>query len=110
MHRLRLNRPIVAAIHDLIMAAVSFGLSLYLRLGDQMMAQVSGFIVEGTILFTVACGLVFWWLRFYRALWRYASLTDLWALTRGVTLSILVFLPLLFFINRLDMFPRTTFA
>ena len=78
MHRLRLNRPIVAAIHDLIMAAVSFGLSLYLRLGDQMMGQVSGFIVEGTILFTIACGLVFWWLRFYRALWRYASLTDLW--------------------------------
>lgn len=107
MHNLRLNRPIVAVTHDLTMAAVSFVLSLYLRLGDQTMAQVSGFIVEGTILFTAVCGVVFWWLRFYRALWRYASLTDLWALTRGVTLSILVFLPLLFFINRLEMFPRS---
>ncbi len=107
MDKLRLNRPIVAAVHDLAMAAASFVLSLYLRLGDGMMAQASDFILEGTVLFTAACGFVFWWLRFYRALWRYASLTDLWALTRGVTLAILVFLPLLFFTNRLEMFPRS---
>jgi len=34
MERLRLNRPIFAALHDLLMAALSFVLSLYLRLGD----------------------------------------------------------------------------
>ena len=107
MARIRLNRPYVAAIHDLIMAAVSFALSLYLRLGDAMMDQVSGYIVEGAALFTVVCGVVFWRLRFYRALWRYASITDLVALTKGVTLAIVIFLPLLFLLTRLELYPRS---
>ena len=34
------RRPVVAALHDLFMAALSFVLSLYLRLGDAMMDQV----------------------------------------------------------------------
>jgi O-antigen biosynthesis protein WbqV len=89
------------------MAALSFVLSLYLRLGDAMMAQVGDFLAEGTVLFTVVCGLVFWRMRFYRALWRYASLPDLIALTKGVTLAILVFVPLLFLATRLIDYPRS---
>ena len=89
------------------MAALSFVLSLYLRLGDEQMHMVSGYLFEGTILFTVVCGLVFWRMRFYRALWRYASLPDLIALTKGVTLAILVFVPLLFLATRLMDYPRS---
>jgi len=89
------------------MAALSFVLAIYLRLGDANMGSVSDFLVEATILFTVVCGLVFWRLRFYRALWRYASLSDLIALTQGVTLAILVFLPVLFFTTRLEDYPRS---
>ncbi|MEE8203182.1 MAG: nucleoside-diphosphate sugar epimerase/dehydratase [Alphaproteobacteria bacterium] len=107
MYKLRLNRPIFAAIHDLIMAAASFVLSLYLRLGDATMQQSRDFIVEGTVLFTVVCGVVFWRVRLYRCLWRYASLNDLWALTKGVTFAILIFVPLFFAATRLEGFPRS---
>ena len=104
------KRPFVAALHDLFMAALSFVLALYLRLGDAMMGSVSGYLVEGTVLFTVVCGLVFWRLRFYRALWRYASVSDLIALTKGVTLAILVFVPVLFLATRLQDYPRSAAA
>ncbi|MFQ5957747.1 MAG: polysaccharide biosynthesis protein [Alphaproteobacteria bacterium] len=107
MHKLRLNRPIFAAIHDLIMAAASFVLSLYLRLGEFTIWQTREFIVEGTVLFTAVCGVVFWRMGLYRALWRYASLNDLWALTKGVTVAILIFVPLLFAVTRLEAFPRS---
>jgi len=107
MTRLRLNRPLIAALHDMTMAAASFVLALYLRLGDRLMAQTGDFLVEGTVLFTVVCGLVFWRLRFYRGLWRYASLADLWSLTRGVTVAILVFLLIFFLATRLAGYPRS---
>jgi len=107
MASLRLNRPYVAAVHDLVMAALSFVLALYLRLGDQLMNQAGGFIVEGTVLFTVICGVVFWRLRFYRCLWRYASLTDLWALVKGATIAILTFLLVFFLVTRLAGYPRS---
>ena len=89
------------------MAALSFVLALYLRLGDAMIDQVGAYLVEGTALFTVICGLVFWQMRFYRALWRYASLVDLIALTKGVSLSILMFILLLFLATRLQDYPRS---
>ena len=107
MAEFHFKRPIVAALHDLVMAAVSFGLALYLRLGDSMMAYAGDFIVEGTALFTVISGVVFWRMRFYRALWRYASVNDLIALTKGVTLVILIFVPILFLATRLDAYPRS---
>ncbi len=107
MARFQFKRPIVAALHDLVMAAASFNLALYLRLGDSMMAYAGDFIVEGTALFTVISVVVFWRMRFYRALWRYASVNDLIALTKGVTLAILIFVPVLFLATRLDAYPRS---
>src|SRR3546814_16680423 len=43
----------------------------------------------------------------YRGVWRYASIDDLLAITRAVTLTILIFLPLLFMITRLELVPRS---
>jgi len=107
MERLRLNRPIFAALHDLFMAALSFVLSLYLRLGDATLSYAQGFIVEGTLLFTAISGLVFWRMGLYRALWRYASVDDLVALTKSVTLAVLIFVPVFFLMTRLDAYPRS---
>ena len=89
------------------MAGLSFVLALYLRYGNGLMNAAGDYIYEGTALFTVVCGFIFWRMRFYRALWRYASLSDLIALTKGVTLAILIFVPLLFFATRLEDYPRS---
>ncbi len=107
MERLRLNRPIFAALHDVIMAAVSFVLSLYLRLGDETLSYARDYIVEGAALFTAIAGLVFWRMGLYRALWRYASVDDLVALTKSVTLAVLIFVPVFFLATRLDAYPRS---
>ncbi|MFP6745064.1 MAG: polysaccharide biosynthesis protein, partial [Alphaproteobacteria bacterium] len=83
MVKLQFKRPIFAAVHDLLMAAASFWLALYLRLGNAMVDFADPFLMEGTVLFTAIAGVVFWRMRLYRALWRYASLNDLIALTKG---------------------------
>jgi len=110
MGKLHFKRPIFAAAHDLLMAAGSFWLALYLRLGDTMMSDAAPFMIEGTMLFSAIAGVVFWRMRLYRALWRYASLNDLIALTKGVTLTVLIFIPLLFLATRLEAYPRSAFV
>ncbi len=106
--RFRLDRPYIAAGHDVVMAAVSFVLSLYLRLGGDFWSQVQGFVLEGTVVFTLVCTAVFARMRLYRGVWRYASLNDLIAITKAVTLAILIFLMAMFILTRLDAMPRST--
>ena len=106
--RFRFDRPHIAAAHDIFMAAASFVLSLFLRLGEDFWPQVRHFLLEGTIVFTLVCAGVFVGMRLYRGVWRYASLNDLIAITKAVTLAILVFLLAMFFLTRLDLMPRST--
>ena len=103
----RFKRPIFVAIHDVLVAGLSFVLSLYLRLGDDLWVQASSYLVVGTLIFAAVCGAVFWAMRLYRGLWRYASLADLMTLVKGATLAILIFVPILFMVTRLELFPRS---
>ncbi len=102
------SRAAIAFLHDVAMAAVSLPLSLNLRLGSQLIDYSSGFLLPATLIFTAVAAVVFWWLGLYRGVWRYASMNDLVAITRAVTLAILVFLPIMFLVTRLDGMPRST--
>ncbi len=102
-----IQRPQVAAVHDIVMAALSFILSLYLRFGPSVFEKSEKFIIIGTLLFTAICAVIFSSLRLYRGLWRYASTQDLIEITKAVTLAILIFTPLMFLINRLEGVPRS---
>jgi O-antigen biosynthesis protein WbqV len=109
--RFRFHRGHLALIHDVVMAAVSFLLSLWFRMGDSLWTAWDGpRLAAVTALFTLVAGVVFISQRLYRGIWRYASTRDLIALVRAVTLVILVFLPLLFVVNRLTDFPRSQLA
>jgi FlaA1/EpsC-like NDP-sugar epimerase len=94
--------------HDVAMAAISLPLSLYLRLGEHFYSYDATLLTQSTILFTIVAGGAFWSMRLYGGVWRYASLHDLQAITRAVTLAILIFLPLLFLLTRLEAMPRST--
>lgn len=96
----------IAALHDIFMAAISFVLSLYLRLGENF-SDSFDFILEGTILFTLVCAVVFQLMGLYKGVWRYASTQDLIAIGKAVTLAILIFMPSMFIINRLEGVPRS---
>jgi O-antigen biosynthesis protein WbqV len=103
----RLNRPSMAFVHDIVMAAGSFALSLYLRLGDELYIYSPTLLVQGTVLFTVVAAAVSWFMGLYRGVWRYASLNDLVAIARSTTLAVLLFLLVMFLWTRLEALPRS---
>ncbi len=104
----RLNRGHFAFLHDVVMAALSFLLSLWLRLGDNLPSMWDGErLALATGLFTLVAAAVFLSQRMYRGIWRYASTRDLMTIVRAVTATILVFLALQFFFTRLADLPRS---
>ncbi len=103
----RLNRARIAFAHDTVMAALSFPLSMYLRLGDFFYFYLGEYIFAASLAFAAISAPIFLYSRMYRGIWAYASIEDLAAITKGVTLSILIFLPALFLFTRLEQLPRS---
>jgi O-antigen biosynthesis protein WbqV len=105
--RLRFQHAYIAFIHDIVMSGLSFGLALYLRVGEAISWFGRDVLVSGTVLMMLVSAAVFWGLGLYRGIWRYASLNDLLALFRAVTLIILIFVPALFLLTRAEQLPRS---
>ncbi|MFP6749138.1 MAG: nucleoside-diphosphate sugar epimerase/dehydratase [Alphaproteobacteria bacterium] len=104
----RINKRIaVVAAHDVCMAMLSFELAVWFRYQSYGKPQDFFFLWHGTAIFTVVCFVVFWRMGLYRGIWHYASLSDLIAIVRAVTLAILIFLPVMFVLDRLADFPRS---
>ena len=100
------RRAATAFGHDIVMAAISFPLSLYLRVGDDIASFPSALLWGYDAAFAATAAAVFFWAGLYRGIWRYASLPDLLGLLRAVSLVILVFFPLMFLVTRLEGLPR----
>jgi O-antigen biosynthesis protein WbqV len=101
------RRKHLATLHDAIMAAASFMLSVYIRLGPDQWYLAADYLRQGTLLFTCTCVGIFIYMRLYRGLWRYASMQDMVTIVKAVTLSVMIFAILMFTINRLDGMPRS---
>jgi FlaA1/EpsC-like NDP-sugar epimerase len=101
------RRALLAFLHDVTIAAVSIVASLYLRLGNGILdyePKLTAVYVAG---FTLIAAGVFLLTGLYRGIWRFASLPDLFNITRAVSLTVLVFLPVMFVLTRLETFPRS---
>jgi len=101
-------RQKIALGHDIVMAALSLPLSLYLRLGDDLAIYPTSYVLTVAFLFTTIAAGAFWSMRLYAGVWRYASINDLMAILKAVTLAILIFVPVMFLLNRLEWMPRST--
>jgi FlaA1/EpsC-like NDP-sugar epimerase len=101
------SRAWAAFGHDVVMAALSFVFSFYLRVGDAIWHYKPGLIMSYDVAFAATAGAVFLWTGLYRGIWRFASLPDLISVLKAVTLVILVFFPLMFLATRLDELPRS---
>ncbi len=101
------RRSLVAAIHDITMAALSLPLALYLRLGDEAWAFAEPYFALHMLVF-MACfvGAVFAF-SLQREVWRYVSINELTTLARVVTLSIVLTYAALFLMQRLEGIPRS---
>ncbi len=104
---MRSPRAYIAFAHDIVMAAVSYVVSMYLRLGDQLSTINGELLISSVLLFSAIAGFTFWHRRLYQGIWRYASLNDLFAITKAVTLVIFVFVVLMFILTRLEDLPRS---
>jgi FlaA1/EpsC-like NDP-sugar epimerase len=101
------RRALLAFAHDVAMAALSLVASLYLRIGNDILdyePKLTAIYVAG---FTLIAAGVFLLTGLYRGIWRFASLPDLFNITRAVSLTVLVFLPIMFVLTRLETFPRS---
>lgn len=103
------TRVLLVACHDVFMAALSFELAVWFRYWAYGLPQTFFYVPQGTLLFAGIAAMVFWWVGLYRGIWYYASSADLIAILKGATLAILIFVPVLFLLTRLEAVPRTTF-
>lgn len=101
------RRAQIAFIHDLAMTALSFAIALYLRLGDSVTWYVDQYLWVGCGLITAIAGIVYWLSGLYRGIWRYASMRDLTAIAKAVSLVVLIFVVIMFLWTRLDFLPRS---
>jgi FlaA1/EpsC-like NDP-sugar epimerase len=101
------SRAFATFAHDVVMAALSFLLSFYLRVGGDIVHYSPALLVTYDLAFAATAAAIFRWSGLYRGIWRFASLPDLLALLRAVTLIILIFFPVMFVITRLQDMPRS---
>ncbi|BBK33340.1 O-antigen biosynthesis protein WbqV [Stella humosa] len=102
-------RALIAYAHDIGMAALSFPVALYLRLGADGFAQYpADYLLGHAATLAAVCGVVSWMTGLYRGIWRYASLDDMLAIGRAVSITIVVFTVLVFIATRLEMLPRSS--
>src|ERR1700751_2938757 len=102
------RRAFLAFIHDVLMAALSGVVSLYLRRGAEIVDYKPRLTSTYILSFTVIAASVFLLTGLYRGIWRYASLPDLFNIARGLTVRVAVFLPVMFVLTRLEALPRST--
>ncbi len=100
-------RALVAFAHDVVMAALAVAVSLYLRLGQDAFLATLDYVRLVVVIFTPIAAAVFLVMGLYRGIWRYASMNDLLAIARATTVTILLFMPAMFFVSRLVWLPRS---
>jgi len=102
---LTLGRRAAVILHDLLMAALAWGIATLLR-ADFSNTQIWQTMLAALPWVVVAQGLVLWWVGVYRGMWRFASVPDLWNIIRGAVLGTLAVGLALFMVNRLEGVPR----
>jgi O-antigen biosynthesis protein WbqV len=93
--------------HDVVIAAISFVISLYIRLGHETWESIQN-LLPAWLMFTGVCAAVLWFTRSARGVWRYFSFKDLITILRVVSVAILIYLLLTFLVTRLEGVPRST--
>ena len=101
------QRSHIAFVHDIFMAAISFPLALYLRVGDGVVYYEPQNILFSSGIFTLIAAVFFWYFGLYRGIWRYASLNDVIRIAKAVSVAVAVLFIVLFLTTRLDWMPRS---
>ena len=71
------NKANLVYLHDILVTAICFNLSIFLRLGTEFNSLPNTLIIYGTALITVLGAIVYRTTGLYKGIWRYASINDL---------------------------------
>lgn len=105
----RNKKLILIFLLDLMMAAFSLPLSLFLRLGADfsLYPSITQFLFMISS-FSLICFFVFKYNKLHTGIWRYTSFSDLLNIIKSVSVSSLIFVIVLFLYNRMEGMPRAT--
>ena len=81
--------------------------TLLLRMGEAIYNLPLSVFIQGTICFTIIAACAFWYMGLYRGIWRYASINDAIQITKAVTVTVFIFLPVMFLWSRAEFLPRS---
>lgn len=105
---IQFDRRAAVIFHDLLMVVVAWAFAFMLRYSiAHFEIDWHQFWVSLPLVIT-AQGLALWWTGLYRSLWRFASIPDLWNITRAALIGVTVVGLLLLFYNRMEGVPRST--
>lgn len=93
---------------DLALAALSYPISLFLRLGTDSFLSQLPLMATSTAIFTLTAAIVIWRSKLDRVPWRYVSVDDALLFGRTAVLINLGFLAVVFMTSRLDGVPRSS--
>jgi FlaA1/EpsC-like NDP-sugar epimerase len=102
--------PASIYLHDLAAAALGMAGAYLLRYQFEPKPTPYAAALVATGLFVMVCAAVFPLMGLERGVWRFSALNDIIRCAQASILANLVFLPVLFQINRLQDFPRSTVA
>ncbi len=105
--RLIPGRATLAFTHDLLMAALVLPLALQLRVGATGVVVRQEWLWVAVPIFVVVAAGSYRFINLYRGIWRYASIQDLLALLKAVSLTTALFIVAMFMINRYEELPRS---
>ena len=104
------NRRFSVILHDLLMVAAAWFVAFSIRHGSFVSETFWEFFATSIPIVLIVQGLVLWSTGLYRGVWRFASIPDLWNISRAVVMGSLLLAISFFFINRLEGIPRSTFV
>lgn len=104
---MRISKSQLAFMHDIVMASLCLGLAMLIRVGDLTFSHYAPVVAYGTPVFVIIAAASFRAVGMYRGVWRYASIADLMAIAKAVTLAILVFVFAAMLVNRFEAMPRS---
>lgn len=102
-----LKRNQIAIVHDSVMAALSFPLALWLRLGNFTYHHSAHYLWQGTLGFALTFLVVSMLFKLPYSVWRYVSLREMLTIVKVVLVASLLFYLSLFIWNRLELVPRS---
>jgi len=101
------SRRLAIISHDLIMVVLAWVLAYLTRYNFSLNPALWDLIWQSLLIVGVTQGLILWVTGLYKGLWRFASIPDLWNITRAAVLGALGVSLALFLFNRLEGVPRT---